>query len=352
MYKLSSNKVLFLYSEFMGYNKPLLRAMVRDGYDVTLVFWDKNKVSSSPLPSIEGVRAYRRTRFDIMLFCRLLFLESWSLVYISGWMDLKYLLFVFFRRVLSGKVVLGMDTFYDGRFRQKIFSLVLRHVNRLFFTDCWVPGERQVSYAQMLGFKSENIFSKLYCCDQSIFASSEAPSVSRAGSELVFAYVGRNTPVKRLDLLTCVWQKNKSWHDRARLLLIGDGCTKYDNREKSILTYEFLEPEILKMELTKVDCLIIPSDYEPWGLVVHEFASLGCIIVSSDAVGSSQVFVKQGFNGFFFEAGDPLQLEDCINKVLSLDKYQIKKFKAFSSLLSKRINVDMQMEVIKSLSSC
>lgn len=349
MYKLASKKVLFLYSEFMGYNKPLLSALVRDGYDVTLVFWDRKKVSSSPLPSVEGVRAYRRTSFNIALFFRLFVFESWSLVYISGWLDLKYLFFVFLQRLSSGKVILGMDTFYEGRRRQKIFSFLLRHVNKFFFTHCWVPGQRQVFYAQMLGFKSENIFSNLYCCDQAIFSIPKFSSVLKNESGFVFAYVGRNIPIKGLELLTCVWQKNKSWHGRAKLLLIGDGCTQYENPEKSISTYEFLEPERLRNELTKVDCLIIPSVYEPWGLVVHEFASLGCIIISSDVVGSSQVFVKQGLNGFFFGAGNQLQLEDCINKVLGLKEYQVEKFKICSRRLSKLITVDMQVEVIKKI---
>jgi glycosyltransferase involved in cell wall biosynthesis len=50
--------------------------------------------------------------------------------------------------------------------------------------------------------------------------------------------------------------------------------------------------------------LILPSDYEPWALVINEAAASGLAIVSSSVVGASYELVRDGVNGFVFPPGD------------------------------------------------
>jgi len=50
--------------------------------------------------------------------------------------------------------------------------------------------------------------------------------------------------------------------------------------------------------------LVLPSDYEPWALVVVEAAAAGMALICSDVVGAAAELVKEGVNGFTFPVGD------------------------------------------------
>jgi glycosyltransferase involved in cell wall biosynthesis/lauroyl/myristoyl acyltransferase len=52
------------------------------------------------------------------------------------------------------------------------------------------------------------------------------------------------------------------------------------------------------------DVLLLPSDHEPWGVVVAEAAAAGLAIVTSDVVGAAPELVHNGRNGQQFPAGD------------------------------------------------
>ena len=51
------------------------------------------------------------------------------------------------------------------------------------------------------------------------------------------------------------------------------------------------------------DVLALPSDYEPWALVINEAAAAGLAIVASDAVGAAAELVRDGVNGGIFPSG-------------------------------------------------
>jgi glycosyltransferase involved in cell wall biosynthesis len=52
------------------------------------------------------------------------------------------------------------------------------------------------------------------------------------------------------------------------------------------------------------DVLCLPSDYEPWALVINEAAAAGQAIVASQVVGAAAELVRDGLNGRVFPTGD------------------------------------------------
>lgn len=52
------------------------------------------------------------------------------------------------------------------------------------------------------------------------------------------------------------------------------------------------------------DAFVLPSEYEPWGLVVNEVMNAGKPVIVSDQVGCGPDLVKDGRNGFIFPVGD------------------------------------------------
>ncbi len=52
------------------------------------------------------------------------------------------------------------------------------------------------------------------------------------------------------------------------------------------------------------DVFVLPSGFEPWGLVVNEVMNAGRTVIVSDQVGSGPDLVREGENGSLFPAGD------------------------------------------------
>ncbi len=58
------------------------------------------------------------------------------------------------------------------------------------------------------------------------------------------------------------------------------------------------------------DVFVLPSVFEPWGLVVNEVMNAGKPVIVSDQVGSGLDLVESGVNGEVFRAGDVVDLTD------------------------------------------
>ncbi len=60
----------------------------------------------------------------------------------------------------------------------------------------------------------------------------------------------------------------------------------------------------------------MPSRIEPWGVVLQEMACAGFPLLASREVGSAVTFLKEGENGFLFEAGNVDALELALAQIM------------------------------------
>jgi len=58
------------------------------------------------------------------------------------------------------------------------------------------------------------------------------------------------------------------------------------------------------------DVFVLPSENEPWGLVVNEVMNAGKAVIVSDQVGAGPDLVEDGKNGFIVPVGNPAMLAD------------------------------------------
>jgi glycosyltransferase involved in cell wall biosynthesis len=77
------------------------------------------------------------------------------------------------------------------------------------------------------------------------------------------------------------------------------------------------------------DVMVLPSDFEPWALVVNEAAAAGLAIIATDKVGAAAELVRDGVNGFIFPASDLAKLTDRLLEVT--DDSRIEELKAGSA---------------------
>jgi len=65
------------------------------------------------------------------------------------------------------------------------------------------------------------------------------------------------------------------------------------------------------------DCLVLPSEYEPWGLVVNEAMAAGLPVIVSDKVGCAADLVRSGENGVVYRCGDLAALAKALGVVVT-----------------------------------
>jgi glycosyltransferase involved in cell wall biosynthesis len=219
-----------------------------------------------------------------------------------------------------GALVIGtMDNVWMGSFRQHILSAIFRVTRILPLDALWVPGEGAASYGRRLFGARLPIWRGLYCADDSLFNDE---NLSRAGrsTECVrngFLYVGRFSEEKGiLDLITAYQAYRARVSEPWKLICVGSGPE--GERLKGLPGVEvrpFAQPRDVAQLMMSSGVFVLPSTFEPWGVVIHEAALMGMAIVCTNACGAAERFVQDGINGFVYQAGDRSQLTETLIKM-------------------------------------
>ena len=132
--------------------------------------------------------------------------------------------------------------------------------------------------------------------------------------QTVFIYVGRLEPHKGIRLLLEAFGDLAKDYPKAALLFAGDGSQRAIVISASVSNHAIkyagrLSSEEVLSAYNSADIAVLPSDFEPWGLVVNEAMAVGLPVVVSDRVGCVDDLVKDGQTGLIFPAGDKRRLE-------------------------------------------
>jgi glycosyltransferase involved in cell wall biosynthesis len=308
-------KVLYLYTEIMGYNIPIFEELAkRYGATVDVVHWDQNKNTPYvPSTNLEGIRFHRRSAFTPQSLCEFVAALRPDLVYTSGWQDKGYRQALQKLKSLGTPVVMGLDSQWTGSLRQRVGARVLKHFfKERYFSYAWVPGPLQYECAARLGFAQTEIISHLLTANTQIFdsAGSALEQEKTTSYPKQFLYVGRLTESKGIDTLIAAFHRYKQRYAGTwGLTCIGNGPLDAQLKEQAGIVVEpFADQANLALHARRAGAFVLPSRYEPWGVVVHEFASTGLPLLLSNKVGARQQFLIDGLNGYSFEAGSVEEL--------------------------------------------
>jgi glycosyltransferase involved in cell wall biosynthesis len=195
-------------------------------------------------------------------------------------------------------------------------------------------GSLNKNFYESYGVGGDRIFLAPYTVDNDYFFE-RARSLEGQRHELrqregiapdlpVVLYCGKLIPKKRpFDLLRALAILTKQI--RASLVFVGDGNLRPELEEfanKNALRVHFLgfrnQSELPKCYAMS-DVMVLPSDYEPWGLVVNEAMCFGLPIVASDKVGAAADLIRDGLNGFVYPVGNIPALAEALIRVLAND---------------------------------
>lgn len=132
-------------------------------------------------------------------------------------------------------------------------------------------------------------------------------------------FSGRLAPVKRVDLLIDAFVRIALQRPEWDLLIVGGGVLADELRRRVPASLQarvkwtgFLEQQQLAQAYHAADVMILPSDREPWAVVVQEAMAAGLIVVASDVVGAAHEILQDESSGRIFPAGDLDQLTSAL----------------------------------------
>ena len=233
-------------------------------------------------------------------------------------------------------VVCAIDTQYLKRFKQVVGIMASKFIIRNTFSYMWVPGPRQYEFARLLGYSREKIIFNSLSGNIDLFKSASIEHKNKFYPKR-FLYVGRFNKKKGLYLLLDAWDSisdKKGW----TLTLVGNGPIEIElKKNKNIEIIPFMDQPKLVELAEQSGCFVLPSNYEPWALVLHEFTAAGLPVICSDACGAADMYVINGFNGFIYRTQSLSEICDSITKIINMPTSEIISFGRRSQKLSARI---------------
>lgn len=319
---MEKKKIVFLYTELASYFLACIETLLQQpGVEVHIVRWEVNKEAPFSFSFSADVHIYNRKDYaSDQQLKGLIGKINPSVIYSSGWMDKGYLkICKQYRKKIP--VIVGFDNQWKGTLKQQIARLISPFKILNHFSHCWVPGPLQEKYALKLGFKRENVLAGFYCCDFELFHRQylENRERKKAFFPKRFIYVGRYVEHKGIqDLWQAFVELQNESPTEWELWCLGTGDVKPLEHSK-IKHFGFIQPEKMKEYISNTGVFVLPSHYEPWGVVVHEFAAAGFPLICTDEVGARFTFVENDFNGYIYKSGDTQALKQLLFKIINSD---------------------------------
>ena len=191
---------------------------------------------------------------------------------------------------------------------QKIF---IRNIRK----KAYVSGAGQRRLIEDLRFKGEIVETK----GVGVFNYVEQPQYEPRTQVRNFLYVGRLTAVKNLPFLI------NAFKNRLDLTLNIVGFGELEEYLKSIAgdNVNFIgavDNKKLPQVYQENDVFVLPSEIEPWGLVVEEALNNGAPVLVSDRVGCGPEIVNES-NGLVFKFDSEEDLLSKIDRISQIDYY-------------------------------
>ncbi len=335
-------RIAILWQGMSGYTQASFAALAARGVDVQLVY----RVEDAHAP------------FDAAAVTRGLQARSWAgapapamvedlldefdphAVIVSSWHIHAYRRAVRRRRGRTVRIV-TVDNQWWATPKQILGVVTSPAAVRPAFDAAFVAGERAADFARRLGFRDERIIRGLYTCDHPRFA---AVATARGGDAPppAFVFVGRLVDVKGIDTLAAGYRLYRDQvADPWPLLVAGTGPgDRLLDGIPGIDQLGFLQPDDLPALLARSGCLVLPSRFEPWAVVVHEAAAAGLAVACTWVCGAAGRLVLDGYNGTVFSPGDPAALAGALARISGTSEEQRRAMSAASVSLAAQFTPD------------
>lgn len=353
-----SRKVVFVTTHPVQYIVPLYQELTREGtVDFEVVYLTDETVKGSfdkhfgrevkwDLPLLDNYRYQFLKNFSwkpslntgfwgLMNFGIVSYLwkqPSKSIIIISGWSNLSFVLTIIFGKLFGHHCAFRMEApLYKEENRTGILNNIryhsLRFMFRYFIDYSFYIGSQNKAFYEKYRLKPEQLFFTPYCVDNKRF-SEDFDKLSSHRNEIreklkiplnayVILFTGKFYDIKRpLDLLSAYIAAEL---DNKFLVMVGDGIMmseiQKNIKESGLNTIQlpgFKNQTEISEYYVIADVLVLCSESETWGLSVNEAMNFNLPIILYDSVGCGPDLLKDSVNGKLVKKGNILELQKAL----------------------------------------
>lgn len=300
-------RVTFCWAEVSGYMAACWRALgERHGVDVQVIhpekLWGKTNPFLAEPALLQGIshemfdadtgnisnwltEAIEKRQPDVIVLC--------------GWVFRPYFVSVNSARLRNVPVVVGMDSPWRGSLAQRLARFRLaRLVRRLALVV--TTGERSREYARRIGIQERRIRSGYYGFDYERFSAvADQRSQDPSKWPRQFLFTGRYVAQKDLPTLVAAYSAYRdSVSEPWGLTCCGTGEDGVLLKGiPGVVDAGFTQPADLPSVFASHGAFILPSKFEPWGVVLAEAAASGLPLLCTSACGAGDDLVRPYYNG-------------------------------------------------------
>lgn len=284
--------------------------------------------------------------------------KNFDKVIILGWNNIFYLKTFFWCLYYSSEIIIRSENnLYK---KQPLFKKILKEIIlRIFFKfiNSFISiGSLNEEFYKYYGVKKNKIFRAPYSIDDNFFKKNIVRNKQKwkknnniSNQAKIFLFVGKLIKRKRvLDLIKVA--QSKKLNNNSYFLIIGDGPLKKKLLQKinnlklnNISILGFKSQNQLRFYYSLADVLILPSEYETWGLVINEAMSSGVPCIVSDSCGAAKDMIIKYKTGFQYKNGNINQLIKLINLIIN-NKDILFDLKKNTFLYSRKFSLNKTVE--------
>lgn len=184
-------------------------------------------------------------------------------------------------------------------------------------------GTAAARYLESLGASRERIHVAINTVETEFFRRATAELREASASQEVLA-IGDLTTRKAIDLLLPAFARVAADRPAARLTLVGDGPER--PRLESLAAdlgiagkvnfAGYQQRDRIPGFLARARCLVFPTRFDIWGLVLTEAMAAGVPCIASVRAGATEDLIRDGSNGFSVDCADTTALADRLARLL------------------------------------
>lgn len=338
--------ICFAWAGFPQYAARCIRTLVDTTKEEVVVVATKPKVPIEGMDALCGCKVIWIEYSETRPLVEILAGRMPRVLFVTGW---KVRVFQAFRDQVKGrgsKVVsmvdnnqlAGIATLLSIHglklaIRETMKALRFKFLIKGKFDAYFVPGKSGEELLSNYGVHKNQIVHGLYSADSTLFSCDVPLSARKKKIIYVGQYIERKNVLpmveafaKAVKIANCKgWalELYGSGSQREELntnvAVLNEGLKTYDAK---ISVSDFVQPEHLAMLYKGARALCLPSLEEHWGLVVHEAALSGCMLLLSRYVGASEDLVlfdgSNGINGKIFDPYSSIDIKDAFVKFLCM----------------------------------
>jgi glycosyltransferase involved in cell wall biosynthesis len=261
-----------------------------------------------------------RSRFDVLM--------------VHGYNSITNLMAILVARIRGTKVLMRGDTRLEAAHQESTAkSLFKRYLFKL--CDGFVAvGSLNRAYYLWHGVSSDQVFFAPFCVNNNRFAAAAKLDVGQRSNARAALGIASEAPLvlfasklvrrKRAADLIHAFAALMSEFPATSLIIAGAGEEEPALRAlaesvggNQIRFVGFQNQSELPAMYAAADVFVLPSDAEPWGLVINEVMAAGVPVIVSSEVGAAPDLVEGKGTGIVFPCGDVDALADALRELLA-----------------------------------